>query len=85
MNTIPALSVQPSPENPCKRLVFSGGLHGGRAESLYQIGRLIQADKELSSKAHLYVYTSKGNMERYGRALSSVASVLEYVAPGVHA
>lgn len=81
MNTISALSVQPSPRNQCKRLVFSGGLHGGRAESLYQIGRLIQEDKELSIKAHLYVYTSKGNIERYGRELSSVASVLEYVAP----
>lgn len=79
MNSISQLNVQPSPKNDCKRLVFSGGLHGGRADSLYEIGSVIQEDKILSSKARLCVYTSKGDVMQYGAKLSSVADVMEYV------
>ena len=79
MNCIDKLSVVPLPDYDRQRLVFSGGLHGGRAESLYEIGLVIQNDDVLSKKAQLCIYTSRANMEAYGAKLSDVAVVRDYV------
>ena len=79
MNCVDKLSVVPFPNHDRQRLVFSGGLHGGRAESLYEIGRVIQTDEVLSEKVRLCIYTSKDNMAAYGAKISSVAEVMDYV------
>lgn len=79
MNCIESLPKRPYEDHPILDLVFSGGLHGGRAYSLLEIGKLIQNNPILKGKMHLVIYTSRGDIEKYGAIFDGIAELNEYV------
>jgi len=79
MNCIDSLHFVPINVNERLRLLFSGGLHGGRADSLELMGQMIKEDKILNRLVSLVVYTSKGNMLKYSYLESAGIEMKEYV------
>ena len=79
MNCIHELHKGNETNNSPLRFVFSGGLHGGRAQILKRMGELIQNDPFLNSSVRLEVYTSKANVDYYKKILGSVLYLNEYV------
>ncbi len=79
MNCLSELHPQPKPCNSPLRMVFSGGLHGGRAESLAKIADIISGDVRLNGKLTLTVYTSEGNIALYKDQLEKKLDLRPYV------
>ena len=61
------------------RFVFSGGLHGGRANMLKKMGEIISSDKWLANNVSLDVFTSPANVAYYKDELSNVLNLNNYV------
>lgn len=79
MNCITELHETPQPDQKPLRFLFSGGIHGGRETSLYEMGKLIKASEKLSENIKLVIYTSSVCLEKYRDLLSPVAEMHEYV------
>lgn len=80
MNCLDTLHAQPQPNNTPMRLVFSGGLHGGRAQSLALMADIIARSPKLSGSAKLIVYTSPQNRVTYqSMLLDRGVEVYDYV------
>lgn len=79
MNCIDSLHPQPLPNNDVLRFVFSGGLQGGRTESLKKIGEIIQSNSLLKGKIRLAIYTSRNYVERYKNYFDADVQLSEYV------
>lgn len=79
MNCIDEVRKYDFNEHERLRFVFSGGIHGGREESLYRIGKLIRETCEFNERINFEIYTSNNCLERYKKALLPVASLYEYV------
>lgn len=80
MNCLDTLHAQPQPNNTPMRLVFSGGLHGGRAQSLALMADIIARSPKLSGSAKLVVYTSPQNRVTYqSMLLDRGVEVYDYV------
>lgn len=60
-------------------LLFSGGLHGGRNESIRALGEVISADAELKNIIRLCVYTSKHDYFQYKESIGDICEFREYV------
>ncbi len=61
------------------RLVFSGGLHGGRAQTLTELGRIIREDERLSQKMNLEVFSSPKHIAQFGTELAGTCTLAPYV------
>lgn len=59
MNCVERVYPSEQPMNDPLRMVFSGGLHGGRDATLMRIARLISQDDYLKKKFDLNIYTSR--------------------------
>jgi glycosyltransferase involved in cell wall biosynthesis len=79
MNCISELHKSPMVNNKPLRFVFSGGLHGGRAEMLKEIGEVIADSNYLVNKLILEVYTSAANVAYYKNLNGNVIRIKEYV------
>ena len=78
MNCIESLHHSPLPFNLPLRILFSGGIHGGRLESLRIIGELLETE-DFKNKFKLYVYTSEAEIQEAVSVLSSDIIVLPFV------
>lgn len=78
MNCVHKINNKPHINNSPLRIVFSGGLHGGRDRSLLLLAQLIKSNKTYDSKFEIYVYTSKADME-INQDLKSYCKLCEYV------
>lgn len=79
MNCLDELHPQPIPNNEPLRMVFSGGLHGGRAASIAKIADIIKNDNVLRENLTLTVHTSQVNIELYGDLLKDKVDLQSYV------
>ena len=78
MNCIFKVYPSPQPKNTPIKIVFSGGLHGGRNASLLKIAKVINNDKFLREHISLQIYTSMNNIQS-NLDLVQVCHVNEYV------
>lgn len=60
-------------------LLFSGGLHGGRATSLQTVAEAIQKTPELHDLVTMEVYSSPKHIAQYAVTLKEKCKVCEYV------
>ena len=79
MNCISCLNQQSKSDSDCIRLIFSGGLHGGRAEMLKKIGKAIKDNEVLNKRVRFDVYTSLAENTKYENFLGDVCQLHEYV------
>ena len=79
MNCIYSLHRYPHPNNKKLRFVFSGGLHGGRGETLYEMGKIIKNNENLKNKITLSVYTSKKYIDSYSKKFEDLIELNNYV------
>lgn len=79
MNCVKSISYSKKTETDLITVLFSGGLHGGRAESLVEVGKAIKRDEYLTSKCVLKIYSSRNYLDEYGSQLSDYCSLNEYV------
>ncbi len=79
MNCIEETHPHAQTANAPMRMVFSGGLHGGRADSVAAIANAIRNTPELAESLRLSVYTSDKNIALYGKQLSGLVELAPYV------
>lgn len=79
MNCVGERPLQVYQPNEPLRMIFSGGLHGGRAQSIAAIGKVIQECDDLKQRVQLEVFTSNACYKQYKDLLSNAAIVKEYV------
>ena len=65
------------PNNEPLRIYFSGGLHGGRADQLAHIGKVLI--EKIGKNIKLDVFTSKANIGQYKDLLEPYCDLHEYV------
>ena len=78
MNCIFKVYPSEQPMNSPLKIIFSGGLHGGRTSSLLTIANVINEDEQLKSYYELHVYTDKNSIIS-NPELSNACNVHEYV------
>lgn len=79
MNCLDNLHAQPNASNKQLKLIFSGGIHGGRANTLQRIAEIIERNAELSNGMELLVYTSPKHVKQFGSVLIEKSKLMEYV------
>lgn len=79
MNCIDSLHEKRVEKKEKLLLLFSGGLHGGRAESLLSVAGIIKETPELSDLVTMEVYSSPQHIVQYGAELKSKCTVFPYV------
>ncbi len=80
MNSVDSLHPLPKPSNNDKiHMVFSGGLHGGRAETLRRVGQTIQQYEPLREMLDFTIYTSTIFCNNYQSLSEEGIIIKEYV------
>ena len=79
MNSIDSLHFEKKVYCSPYRIVFSGGLHGGRNVTLLKFAKAIKNDPILKNCIELHVFTSSGCFERYSTDLKEYVTMHQYV------
>lgn len=79
MNCLDELHEQPLPNNDKLKFLFSGGMHGGRAETLSMMADIINGDEALRKNIDFAIYSSPNNVKKYASMFKDKCCLYEYV------
>lgn len=79
MNCVDNVYPSNAPENEPLKLIFSGGVHGGRIDSLRKMDEIITAFNQKNQLAQLYIYTSSIEKNKYDKQFGKYTIIEEYV------